>query len=366
MKILNFLLYSSFSKEIPTETIEKIVGDMDTMFKSSISGYKEIKAGISKTNFIMPEPCRNMNSFKNVAQCGQTFVEDVYATGLKSIIATFNNLIGDTSSVQESLDKLNTNFDQLVLEMGGDIDENTKIKIEKAKIAISSLVDFTIEDKNLFAGIPSSIIKVDDIIWESAEESVQITDALLAKWGGRYTPAARKSFDLCRGENETIPKDQLSRCGEKLMEDLKISQKTSLMTDFLQFSFDKFDADWNGELDFQEFEKIFANFIATTGSTMIKLFDKNGNGILDKAEIVQILKELGKFGRFQADSLDGSDINYYIHPAADFISSFLVTIKETISKSEMTNMTAKVITRLAGDYYDLQMRNWTKDTKNSK
>ena len=64
---------------------------------------------------------------------------------VKSIISTFNTLIGDTSSVQESLDKLNTNFDQLVLEMGGDIDENTKIKIEKAKIAISSLVDFTIE-----------------------------------------------------------------------------------------------------------------------------------------------------------------------------------------------------------------------------
>ena len=83
MKILNFLLCSSFSKEIPTETIEKIVGDMDTMFKSSISGYKEIKAGISKTNFILPEPCRNMNSFKNVAQCGQTFVEDVYASGCK-------------------------------------------------------------------------------------------------------------------------------------------------------------------------------------------------------------------------------------------------------------------------------------------
>lgn len=62
------------------------------------------------------------------------------------------------------------------------------------------------------------------------------------------------------------------------------------MTDFLQFSFDKFDADWNGELDFQEFEKIFANFIATTGSTMIKLFDKNGNGILDKAEIIQVKK----------------------------------------------------------------------------
>lgn len=36
-----------------------------------------------------------------------------------------------------------------------------------------------------------------------------------------------------------------------------------------------------------------------------------------KNDIFQILKELGKFGRFQADSLDGSDINYYIHPAAD-------------------------------------------------
>ena len=59
------------------------------------------------------------------------------------------------------------------------MDEKTKMKIEKAKMVVSSLVDFTIEDKNLFAGIPSSLIKIDDIIWESAEESVQITDALL-------------------------------------------------------------------------------------------------------------------------------------------------------------------------------------------
>jgi len=60
------------------------------------------------------------------------------------------------------------------------------------------------------------------------------------------------------------------------------------MTDFLQFSFDKFDEDGNDELSFMEFEKIFANFIATSGSTMIKVFDKNGNGLLDKAEIVQV------------------------------------------------------------------------------
>ncbi len=82
MKVLNlFLCSSSFSNEIPPETIEKLVVDMDNMFKSGIDGFKEIKEGVSKANFILPEPCRKINSFKNVAQCGQTFVEDVYATG---------------------------------------------------------------------------------------------------------------------------------------------------------------------------------------------------------------------------------------------------------------------------------------------
>ena len=69
MKILNLL--SSFSKEILPETIENLVVDMDNMFKSGIDGFKEIKHGVSKANFILPEPCRNINSFKNVAQCGQ-------------------------------------------------------------------------------------------------------------------------------------------------------------------------------------------------------------------------------------------------------------------------------------------------------
>ncbi|CBY07298.1 unnamed protein product [Oikopleura dioica] len=334
------------------------------MFKSGIDGFKEIKEGVSKANFILPEPCRKINSFKNVAQCGQTFVEDVYATGLKSIISTFNDMISEEDSTQETLTKMSSNFDQMIEQMGVDIDEKTKMKIEKAKIAVSSLVDFSVEDKNLYAGLPSSIIKIDEIIWESAEESVQITNDLLESWSGRYSPAAKKFFDICKSEHGSIRKTELSKCGAKVLEDFNVDQKTSLMTDFLQFSFDKFDEDGNDELSFMEFEKIFANFIATSGSTMIKVFDKNGNGLLDKAEIVQILKELGKYGRFQADSLEGSNINYYLHPAADnaskFISSFLVTIKDTISMSEMTNMTAKVITRLASDYYELQMKNWEK------
>ena len=150
MKVLKFLLCSfSFSAEIPPETLEKIVVDMDTMFKSGIDGYKEIKEGVSKANFILPESCRNMNSFKNVAQCGQTFVEDVYATGLKSIISTFNDMVGDEDSTHETLNKLSTNFDQIIEQMGVDIDEKTKMKIEKTKIAVSSLVDFTIEGKNI-------------------------------------------------------------------------------------------------------------------------------------------------------------------------------------------------------------------------
>ena len=86
------------------------MNDMDTMFKSGIEGAKEIREGIAKASFILPEPCRNINSFKNVAQCGQTFVEDVYATGLKSIITTFNDMIGDEESTHETLNKLSMNL----------------------------------------------------------------------------------------------------------------------------------------------------------------------------------------------------------------------------------------------------------------
>ncbi|CAG5114427.1 Oidioi.mRNA.OKI2018_I69.chrUn_7.g17242.t1.cds [Oikopleura dioica] len=313
--------------EIPAESIEKIVGDMDKMFTSSLSGYKEIKEEFAKSQIVLPEICANMNSFKNVAQCGQSFVEDVYASGIKTLI----NVFGESYSVEESLNNLNANFDQLIEELG---------------------------DKNLFAGIPSSLIKIDDIIWESAEESVQITDALLEEWSGRYSSAARKLFDICRENDEEIPKYLLAKCGRKLMKDLKINQKTSLIIDFLKFSFDEFDDDRNGKLDFEKFEKIFANFIATAGSTMIKIFDRNEDGIIDKAETNKILKELGKLSVFQGDYLSGSYSNFYLHPTADLISSFLVSTKQTISKSEMTNMTAKVMTRLASDYYDLQVSDW--------
>ncbi|CAG5082173.1 Oidioi.mRNA.OKI2018_I69.PAR.g10050.t1.cds [Oikopleura dioica] len=342
--------------EIPAESIEKIVGDMDKMFTSSLSGYKEIKEEFAKSQIVLPEICANMNSFKNVAQCGQSFVEDVYASGIKTLI----NVFGESYSVEESLNNLNANFDQLIEELGGEnlVDEKTKMKIEKAKMVVSSLVDFNIEDKNLFAGIPSSLIKIDDIIWESAEESVQITDALLEEWSGRYSSAARKLFDICRENDEEIPKYLLAKCGRKLMKDLKINQKTSLIIDFLKFSFDEFDDDRNGKLDFEKFEKIFANFIATAGSTMIKIFDRNEDGIIDKAETNKILKELGKLSVFQGDYLSGSYSNFYLHPTADLISSFLVSTKQTISKSEMTNMTAKVMTRLASDYYDLQVSDW--------
>ena len=72
--------------EIPAESIEKIVGDMDKMFTSSLSGYKEIKEEFAKSQIFLPEICANMNSFKNVAQCGQSFVEDVYASGSKRIV----------------------------------------------------------------------------------------------------------------------------------------------------------------------------------------------------------------------------------------------------------------------------------------
>ena len=66
---------------------------------------------------------------------------------VKSIISTFNDMIGDEDSTHETLNKLSTNFDQMIEQMGVDIDEKTKMKIEKAKIAVSSLVDFTLEGK---------------------------------------------------------------------------------------------------------------------------------------------------------------------------------------------------------------------------
>ena len=89
---------------------------------------------------------------------------------------------------------------------------------------IISIKIIIFSDKNLYAGIPSSMLKIDEIIWESAEESVQITDSLLQSWSGRYTPAAKKFFDLCKGENESIRKNELSQCGAKVLEDFKVDQ----------------------------------------------------------------------------------------------------------------------------------------------
>jgi len=54
-------------------------------------------------------------------------------------------MISEEDSTQETLTKMSSNFDQMIEQMGVDIDEKTKMKIEKAKIAVSSLVDFSVE-----------------------------------------------------------------------------------------------------------------------------------------------------------------------------------------------------------------------------
>ncbi len=54
-------------------------------------------------------------------------------------------MISEEDSTQETLTKMSSNFDQMIEQMGVDIDEKTKMKIEKAKIAVSSLVDFSAE-----------------------------------------------------------------------------------------------------------------------------------------------------------------------------------------------------------------------------
>ncbi len=90
-------------------------------------------------------------------------------------------------------------------------------------------------EKNLYAGLPSSIIKIDEIIWESAEESVQITNDLLESWSGRYSPAAKKFFDICKGENESIRKTELSKCGAKVLEDFNVDQSKFITEKNMKF-----------------------------------------------------------------------------------------------------------------------------------
>ncbi|CAG5110381.1 Oidioi.mRNA.OKI2018_I69.chr2.g4791.t1.cds [Oikopleura dioica] len=183
------------------------------------------------------------------------------------------------------------------------------------------------------ADISGHLVAADTHFWTNAASITDSADSILNSWNGKYDKAMDDAFHMCTS-NDYVTADDIWECGKKVTAaTFDKNPSFNLMGRYGASQFNKLDKNHDGKLCFSEFKRGFAGFFSTIGSTLVDIFDADGNGRLEGQENHDM-----HFGLNQIWDEFSSDKNRdLINPILDtWVGSDLDKNVDTLSKAEMT------------------------------
>jgi hypothetical protein len=141
------------------------------------------------------------------------------------------------------------------------------------------------------------------------------------------------AFHMCT-KADSVSADDIWQCGKKVTAaTFDKNPSFNLMGRYGASQFGTLDKNHDGKLDFAEYKRGFAGFFSTIGSTLVDIYDADGNGRLEGQEIQDM-----HFGLNQIWDDFSSDKNRnLINPIlSTWTGSDLDKNVDTLSKAEMT------------------------------
>ncbi|CBY31037.1 unnamed protein product [Oikopleura dioica] len=183
------------------------------------------------------------------------------------------------------------------------------------------------------ADIAAHLIVADSSFWSNAAKITGSADAILRAWNGKFDKAMDDAFHMCTS-GSYVDHDIIWECGKKVTKmTFNKNPNFNLMGRYAASQFAQLDNNGDGKLNFAEFKRGFAGFFSTVGSTLVDIFDADGNGVLEGKENNEMHFGLNNIW----DEFSSDKNRELINPILNtWIGSDLDKNVDTLSKAEMT------------------------------
>merc|ERR1712127_77836 len=216
--------------------------------------------------------------------------------------------------------------------MGISIDNQRKSYIFLKKMKLTAAT-YAAAASAMTGDISGQLVAADIHFWTNAAAITEFADSILKSWNGKYDKAMDDAFHMC-STSDSVSADDIWECGKKVTAaTFDKNPSFNLMGRYGASQFGALDKNKDGKLDFAEYKRGFAGFFSTIGSTLIDIYDADGNGLLENHEIQDMHIGLNKIW----DDFSSDKNRDLINPILDtYTGSDLDNNYDTLSKAEMT------------------------------
>jgi len=137
---------------------------------------------------------------------------------------------------------------------------------------------------NNFYGQDSFFEMAEQFFWRNSEWNSDNADRVLRSWQGKWDQSMYQSFEMC-GNGQFVDYQMMTHCHWTSDSHMNMDFFSHFAPRYISMHFQYFDMNRDGRLNPEEFRRAWAGFYSTVGSTIVDMFDRNHNDMIDSYEM---------------------------------------------------------------------------------
>ncbi|CAG5089230.1 Oidioi.mRNA.OKI2018_I69.PAR.g12138.t1.cds [Oikopleura dioica] len=137
---------------------------------------------------------------------------------------------------------------------------------------------------NSFYGQDSFFQMAEQFFWRNSEWNSDNADRVLRSWQGKWDQSMFHSFEMC-GNGQYVDYQMMVNCHWTSDSHMNMDFFSHFAPRYISMHFQYFDMNRDGRLNPEEFRRAWAGFFSTVGSTIVDMFDRDHNDMIDSYEM---------------------------------------------------------------------------------
>merc|ERR1711893_250123 len=137
---------------------------------------------------------------------------------------------------------------------------------------------------NNFYGQDSFFEMAEQFFWRNSEWNSDNADRVLRSWQGKWDQSMFHSFEIC-GNGHYVDYQMMVNCHWTSDSHMNMDFFSHFAPRYISMHFQYFDMNRDGRLNPEEFRRAWAGFFSTVGSTIVDMFDRDHNDMIDSYEM---------------------------------------------------------------------------------